>query len=158
MTIYVNSFQAVSVSAQVDFFEIVAPATGVVVIHRCLITQSSDVGDAAEEGLLILLDRGNTTSGSGGTAITQAAGMAMEQAGPAFTGTVEYCNTTKATAGTVTNLHAEVWNVRTAWDFLPTPELRPVLSPSQRAVFELATTPADALTVSGTLVFEWLGG
>lgn len=158
MTVYAATFSNVTVSAQQDLFEIVAPATGIVVIHRCLISQTSDVGDAAEEGLLIQLKRGQTTSGSGGTVATPAAGGAMENSGPAFTGVVEANNTTKATTGTITTLHAEAWNVRTVFDFLPTPEMRPILSPSQRATFELATTPADALSMSGVLQFEWLGG
>jgi hypothetical protein len=158
MTVYAASFSNVSVTAQQDFFEISAPATGIVIIHRCLISQTSDVGDAAEEGLLILLKRNQTTSGSGGTTVTPAAGGAMENSGPAFSGVVEANNTTKAGTGTISTLHAEAWNVRQVFDFLPTPEMRPVLSPSQRATFELATTPADALSVSGVLQFEWLGG
>jgi hypothetical protein len=162
MTVYAASFSNVSVTAQQDFFEITAPTTGIVIIHRCIISQTSDVGDAAEEGLLILLKRGQTTSGSGGTTVTPAAGGAMENAGPAYPtasgGVVEANNTTKASAGTITTLHAEAWNVRSVFDFLPVPEMRPVLSPGQRATFELATTPADALSVSGVLQFEWLGG
>jgi hypothetical protein len=39
-----------------------------------------------------------------------------------------------------------------------TPETRPVLSPSGRLIVELQTTPADALTMSGTLYFEEIGG
>lgn len=155
MTLYSATFQNVAVSAQQDLFEIVAPAGGVVVLHRAVISQTSEVGDAAEEGLSLLLKRGATTSGSGGTAVTPNA-LALPAA--AFAGTVEANNTTKATAGTIVTLHAEAWNVRGPFDWFPSPEARVVLAPGQRATLELATTPADALTVSGVLVFEAVGG
>ena len=157
MTMYSATFTAVAVTAAQDLFEITAPATGIVIVHRLIVSQSSDFGDAQEEGLLLTLRRGATTSGSGGTTITPAAGGAMENSGPAFTGVVEANITTVATTGTITTLHAEVWNVRGVFDYLPTPECRPILSPSQRIVLN-TTAPADSLTVSGTAVFEWLGG
>lgn len=159
MTTYSVGVLNVNVTAQQDIFNITAPATGIVIIHRALITQSSDVGDAAEEGLAIAIRRGAaSTAGSGGTVVTPGAGGATEQAGPAFTGTVRANDTTKSLITSPITLHAESWNVRTAWDFLPTPEMRPIISPSARLTVELTTTPADALTVSATLVFEWLGG
>ena len=158
MTMYAATFTGVAVTAQQDLFEISAPATGIVIIHRCTISQVTEVGEAQEEGLQIALRRGATASGSGGTTVTPAAGGAMENSGPAFTGVVEANNTTVANTGTITTLHVEGWNVRAPFDYLPTPECRPILSPSQRAVFNLGTTPADSITVSGVLVFEWLGG
>lgn len=159
MTVYAATFINVAVSAQQDFFNITGPATGVCILHRCLISQSSDVGDAAEEGLAIALRRGAAgTAGSGGTVVTPGAGAAMEASGPAFTGVVRANDTTKSTITSPATLHAESWNVRSAFDYLPTPETRIILSPSARLAVELTTTPADALTVSGVLVFEWLGG
>lgn len=158
MTMYAATFSAVAVTAQQDLFEIVAPSTGIVILQRIVISQTTEVGDAQEESLLLTLRRGATTSGSGGTTVTPASGGAMENSGPAFTGVVEANNTTVATAGTVTPLHIEAWNIRSVFDWLPIPECRPILSPSQRAVLNLGTTPADSITMSGTLLFEWLGG
>lgn len=152
---FTAQFNGVAVTAQQDFFEIVAPADGVVVIHELELSQSSDVGDAAEEGLSILLKSGATTSGSGGSTPTA---IPIMLDGTAFAGTVGANNTTKANTGTIVTHAAWNWNIRMPFQKLWTPETRPVVSPSRRMTVELATTPADSLTVSGTLTFELIGG
>lgn len=154
---YTAQFNGVSVAggAQQDLLEIVAPSDAVVVLHQLVLSQSSDVGDAAEEGLSILFKRGATTSGSGGTSVTP---VPLETGSPAAGSTVEANNTSKASAGTIVTLHAENWNVRSPFVWLPPPECRIVLSPGQRMTVELGTNPADALTCSATLYFEELGG
>lgn len=160
MSLYSNAFSAVAVTAQQDLFEITAPAGGVVIIHRIIISQTTEVADAQEEQLLLLLKRGATTTGSGGTTIAQSAGMGMEPNGPAFPGVVKVNNTTKASVGTIVTLHAEAWNVRGTYEYLPPPELRPILSPSAaaaRLTVELATTPADSVTINGVINFEYIG-
>jgi hypothetical protein len=154
--VYTAVFNAVAVTAQQDFFELVAPSDAVVKVHRILITQSTEVGDAAEEGLNVLIKRGATTSGSGGG--TPPTPQPTEFGFPAAGSTVEINNTTKASAGTIQTLWAENWNIRTPYEWLPTPECQLFLSPSQRLTVELATTPADSITMSGTLVFEEIGG
>lgn len=153
--LYSAQFNGVAATAQQDLFELVAPADAVVVVHQVVLSQSTEVGDAAEEGLAILVKRGATTSGSGGSAVTPAP---LEFGFAAAGSTVEANNTTKASAGTIVTLHSEVWNVRSQLLILPTPELRIVLSPSQRLTVELATTPADSITLNGTLYFEEIGG
>lgn len=153
--LYTATFSGVSVSAQQDFFELVAPADAIVVVHQLEITQSSEVGDAAEEGLALLVKSGATVSGSGGSTVTPAPN---ELGDAAFGGTCEANNTTKANTGTIVTHYAWAWNVRAEFVRIFTPETRLVLSPSRRLTIELATTPADALTVSGTLVFEEIGG
>ena len=153
--LYSAQFNGVAVTAQQDFFELVAPADAVVVVHQVHLSQSSDVGDAAEEGLSVLFKRGATTSGSGGSTPTP---VPLEAGFAAAGSTVEANNTTKASAGTIVTLHAEAWNIRSPFLWLPPPELRIVLSPSQRFTVELGTTPADSLTVNGTLYFEEIGG
>jgi hypothetical protein len=42
--------------------------------------------------------------------------------------------------------------------YIPTPESRIDLSPSQRLTVELLTTPLDSITMSGTIIFEEIGG
>lgn len=152
---YTAQFNGVAVSAQQDLFELTAPSDAVVVVHQVVLTQSSDVGDAQEEGLSILMKRGATTSGSGGSAVTPAA---LQHGFPAAGTAVERSNTTKASSGTIVTLHAEAWNIRAPLVWLPPPELRIVLSPSQRFTVELATTPNDSITMNATLYFEELGG
>lgn len=153
--IYTAVFSNVAVTAQQDLFELVAPADAVVAIHAIEIAQTSEVGDAQEEGLSLLLKSGQTTSGSGGTTPT-AIPRTLGQA--AFGGTVEVNNTTKATAGTIVTHYSWAWNVRGEFVRIFTPECRPTMVPSRRCTLELATTPADSITVSGTIVFEELGG
>jgi hypothetical protein len=153
--LYSAQFNGVTVTAQQDLFELVAPSDAVVVIHQILLSQTTEVGDTQEEGLSILVKRGATTSGSGGTT---PALVPLENGFTAAGSVVEANNTTKATAGTIVTLHADSWNVRSQLLILPTPELRLVLSPSQRLTVELATTPADSITMNGTLYFEEIGG
>jgi hypothetical protein len=96
--LYTAQFNAVAVTAQQDFFEVVAPADAIVVIHEFGLSQVTEVGDAAEEMLSVLMKSGQTTSGSGGTTPT---GIPIELGDAAFGGTVEANNTTKASAGTI---------------------------------------------------------
>jgi hypothetical protein len=151
---YAAVFSSVAVTAQQDFFELNAPSTAIWIVHSVEITQSTDVGDAAAEGLAILHKRGATTSGSGGTAPTPTP---LEQGFAAAGGSVEVNNTTKATSGTIVTLHSSNWIIQQPYLWLPTPEMRHVISPSGRYTVELATTPADSITCSGTIVFEQIG-
>lgn len=153
--IYTVSFTSVAVTAQQDFFEYTAPSDAVAVIHSVELTQSTDVGDAAAEGLSILHKRGATTTGSGGSTATPAP---LEFGFAAAGGVAKVNNTTKATSGTIVTLRPSNWIIQTPYFWLPTPEFRHILSPSQRYTVELATTPADSITVSGEMVVEEIGG
>lgn len=153
--IYSVAFSSVAVTAQQDFFEYTAPSDAVAIIHSVEITQSTDVGDAASEGLAILHKRGATTTGSGGSTPTPAP---LEFGFAAAGGVAKVNNTTKATSGTIVTLHSSNWIIQSPYLWLPTPEYRHVLSPSQRYTVELGTTPADSITVSGTLIVEEIGG
>lgn len=153
--VYTVQFNAVAVTAQQDFFEINAPADSVVEILEIGLSQVSEVGDAAEEGLAILLKSGQTTSGSGGTsptAVPESLGDA------AFGGTCEVNNTTKATSGTIVTHRVWNWNIRIPFEKVFTPETTKPLSPSARWTVELATTPADSITLSGYVTFKEIGG
>jgi hypothetical protein len=153
---YSAVFEEVAVTAAQDLFEIVAPADSVVIIHGFEISQSSDTDS---EGLNLLVHRGST-SGSGGSTPTPApmnvGDAAFGGTDAAFGGTVEANNTSQSTEGT--QLHAAAFNVLSGYAWIPTPETRPVLSPSGRIIIELQTAPADSLTMSGTVYFEEIGG
>lgn len=152
---YTVQFNGVAVTAQQDFFEIVAPADAIVRIHEIGLSQITEIGDAMEEGLSILMKSGSTTSGSGGTAPTA---VPIEFGDAAFGGTCEVNNTTKATAGTIVTHQAWSWNIRMPFQHIWTPEQWPKLSPSRRWTLELATTPLDSITMSGYVAFEEIGG
>lgn len=153
--VYTVQFNAIAVTAQQDFFELVAPADSVLRLMEFHLSQAFEIGDAMEEMLHVLLKRGQTTSGSGGTAPTPAP---MNFGDAASGATSEVNNTTKASAGTIVTLGAWYWNLRVPLDQVWLPEACPILSPSQRGTIELATTPADSVTCSGWLAFEELGG
>lgn len=154
--IYALSFSSVAVTAQQDFFEYTAPSDAIAIIHSVELTQSTDVGDAASEGLVILHKRGATSSGTAGTQATTPAPLEFGFA--AAGGVCDLNNTAKASGGTIVTLHSSNWIIQSPYLWLPTPEYRHVLSPSQRYTVELGTTPADSITMSGTMIFEEIGG
>lgn len=149
---YSAVFEEVAVTAAQDLFEIVAPSDATVIVHGVTISQSTDAGDTESEQLNILVHRAST-SGSGGSVITP---RPLQAGFPAAGSTVEANNTTQGTEGN--QIHAECFNVMAGWVWIPTPEIRPVISPSGRLVVELQTAPADSLTMSGTIYFEEIGG
>jgi hypothetical protein len=125
-----------------------------VLIHAIYLSQSSDVGDAAEEMLRVKIIRGHTTSGSGGSAATP---RPLDPNSPAAAMTAEVNNTTIASVGTAVDLHAEAFNIRSGWVFMPTPEARPKANQGNTTiVVRLMAAPADSLSVSGTLIVEEL--
>ena len=150
--IYTATFEEVAVTAVQDLFQITAPSDATVMIHSFYCSQSSDAGDSESEQLNILIHRGST-DGSGGTTITA---RPMQVGFPAAGSTIEVNNTTQSTEGNI--IHAESWNVMAGYQYRPTPEEKVYISPSGRLIFELQTAPADSLTMSGTLVFEEIGG
>lgn len=156
---YTAQFSDVAVTALQDFFEITAPAGGVVFVHHWTIFQTSDVGDAAEEILRVETVRGvgSTTSGSGGSTPTA---QPVSDGDAAFGGSVEANNTTRLAAGSgsLETLEQHGWNVRAPLSWIYTPETRPVILPSARWTLSLPSAPADGLTVSGTVTFEVVGG
>lgn len=151
---YTVQFNNVAVTAQQDFIEVTAASTKPLVLVAFGISQLSDTGDAAEEGLSILIKSGQTTSGSGGSSYTPV------PTDPTFAAAgfvAEINNTTKATAGTIVTHYAYSWNVRVGQDnILPDP-MTIMLSAGRRMTIELATTPADSLTCSGYAVFQEIG-
>lgn len=144
-----------AITAQQDLFAIVAPSTAAILVHNLVLSQSSEVGDAMEEGLSILFKRGATTTGSGGSSVTP---VPLETGYPASTATCRVNDTTKASGGTIVTLHSETWYVRGPFPGLATPEIRHVISPSQRYTVELATVPGDSISVNATLYYEQIGG
>lgn len=149
---YSASFEKVPVTAAQDLFQLLAPADSVAILHAVYISQDTEEGDAQAEQLHILIHRGST-NGSGGSVVTPT----PMNLGDAAAGTVvEANNTTQGTEGTF--IHSEAWNVQIGFVYLPTPEMRPVISPSDLLHIELQDAPADSITMSGTIYFEEIGG
>lgn len=148
-------FKDIAVTAAQDLFELTAGSGNPVIIHGWAISQKTEVGDAAEEGLVITCNRGTnlTTSGSGGSSVTP---QPLDDDGAAVTASIERNNTTIMAVGTgaIEELEAHAWNVRGNLIMFYPPELRPKVKASARWTLELETAPADSITMSGTLYFE----
>lgn len=153
---YVATFDEVAVTAQQDLFD-VAPATNKsIIIHELVLTQTTEVAEAQEEWLHIRFVRGFATVGSGGATNTPAP---ISGADTAFGGTVRINDTTKAVVGggTTDVVRSDAFQVRSGYYYLPTPETRIIVTAANtRLVIQLNTTPADSVTMSGSLLFEEL--
>lgn len=152
---YSAEFEGVAVTAAQDFFELAPADDKPIKIHAIYLSQSSDVGDAAEEILRIKCISGHATTGSGGGTSTPAA---LESHGDAAGTVVEVNNTTIASAGTGIDLHSDAFNIRTGWIWIPTPEMRHRISQATGVLYvvRLMAAPTDSLTMSGTIYFEEL--
>lgn len=152
--IYRGHFAAVAVTAVQDLFEITAPSDAAVIIHSISITQDTDAGDSEAEMLRIEIGRSTDAgAGSGGTTITA---RPAETGFPASGSVVHANNTTQTTVITVEE--AEAFNVQAGYFHKPVPEERYVVSPADVFVVSLDKAPADTMNMSGTIVFEEIGG
>lgn len=151
---YTVIFAGVAVTAAQDLFELVAAAGKPCLIHAIYVEQSSDAGDAQDEQLQWAIKSGQSTSGSGGSAPTPNPTNPTDAAAGL---TAEANNTTKASAGTIITHHSGAFNVRAGLVYIPTPEMRIVISGGRRATVELVGAPADSLTMSGTIYVEEIG-
>ena len=153
------SFEAVAVTAEVDFFELLVPSTSVLRLIEVHIGQESEEGDAQAEVLAykIVYGAGSVTSGSGGSTSTPT----PTQEGFGSSGvTVETNNTTKMTAGsgTLTTKWSDAFHVAAGLHWPPKPKMELEVSPGERITIELAEAPADSITFNGTVGFELIGG
>ena len=153
---YSISFAATAETATFDAFEI-APATNKPVrIHSVYIGQTSDFGDAQDEGLAVTFTRGGTgmTSGSGGSAVTpQPLGSSADTAAGAA---CEVLNTTIATFTSGVVVHRDFMNVRGGFVYRPTPNERIGVSAANGGLTINVSAPADSVTFIGTCIFEEL--
>lgn len=154
---YSISFAGVAASAAQDLFEVLAAAGKPFILHEVIVSQTTDYGDAAAEGLQILIKRatGSYTSGSGGSTPTPAKHQTSDTAAGV---TAEANNTTQASAGSgaLTTIRADSWNIQGEFQYLPTPETRLFFSPAEACVIAMSG-PDDAITINGTMTIEELG-
>lgn len=153
--VYYIDIAPTAITVAVDFVEITPADDKPVEILGWEILQTTDLGDAAEEIIGFEWVRGNTTSGSGGTAPTPrpknpsdtAAGFACEGV-----------NTTQATSGTGVILPHHGWNVRIPTQVIYTPEMAPEASQANTLLcLRAMAAPADSITVSGYVAVREMG-
>lgn len=145
-------------TTEIDAFEILAASEKPIMILEWNIFQISDYGDAAAEILDIEEVRGysTVTSGSGGASFTP---LPATRGGGAAGATVEVGNTTRLAVGTGTIevIKKYGWNIRGEYSKVYTPETRPFIKGGDYWTLGLDATPADSLTIGGSLTFVELG-
>ena len=153
---YTAVFNDVTVTAAQDFFELTAAATCCTELLEIHLSQQTEIGDAMEEMLNILVKTGSTTTGTGGSQAITSVPLSFGDA--AAESVVDTNNTTKATGGTIVTHHSWWWNIRVPFDVVFTPETTLILPPSRRLTVELVGAPADTMDISGWIVFKEFGG
>lgn len=152
--IYTVQFNGVAITTQQDLFELVAASGKPIVLLAFGLSQTTELGDAQEEQLLILLKSGQSTSGSGGSAPTP---VPTDSGGIAASFTAEVNNTTKASTGTIVTHKPYAWNVRAPLDIVFTEQEQLVMAAGRRMTIELASTPNDSITCNGYAVVQEIG-
>lgn len=133
-----------------------------VLLRGFSLSQISEVGDAAEEGLRITvrLMPATFTVGSGGSAITAAKPVRDPTNGPAWGATVR-CNdtTVSTTSGTALIVDEVGWNVRNSpfERMYPADDFCLLAAQTQAIVIRQETTAADDYTICFVAWFEEVG-
>ncbi len=146
---YTVQFTDVAVTAQQDLFQIEA-LTVPAIIHYVSLSQTSDVGDAAAENLSIMINRVTDAVTDDLATVQLDNGDATQNADVAIN------ETSELTTGLVT-VFSEAWNIALPFIWMPPPEMRIVVEVGNVVVVNLNDTPADSLTMSGTICFEEVG-
>lgn len=139
----------------IDLVELLPADDKPIKLRGMLISQSSEVGDTAEEGLRITIRRlGATVTTGNGTGVTPvppdsadaAAGFAAECLG----------STVATTSGTNTIVQEMAWNIRNSpFDFWwPDERFCPKAKQGEGLVVRMETTVADDITVCVTFWVE----
>ena len=156
--IYTVSYQGTITAAggDVDLLEILPADDRPVKLRGFLLSQISEVADAAEEGLRVSVLRlpATVTSGSGGSAVTPAP---MDSADAAAGAACECNNTTVATTnGTAVTLAEIGWNNRNSpYDFwYPDANFCPKAKQGEALLVRLQTTLADDMAGCFTFFLE----
>lgn len=128
----------------IDVMEILSGTGKPAVLLGFQFGQTTEIGDAQEEQIPIIIRRvtGAPTSGSGGGTSTFQSTRPNDTAAAL---TLETGNTTKLTGGTSVEMGRVPWNVRTDCLYLPVPEERIVFDAATRLVIELSAAPADSI-------------
>lgn len=148
--IYTVSFDAVTISAVMDLFELTAADDKPITIRKMVITPDSS---ETNQQLKIKLRRfsGAFTSGSGGSTPT-AIPVNSHDAAAGFSS--ETVNTTQATGGTSVLLQSESFPSQGGFEYLPDTVERPTFYQGEAFVASIEESPGAAY--SGYCVVEEL--
>jgi hypothetical protein len=153
--LYGANFSAQAVTTATDIFEITPAADRPVVVYGMTLGQTTDLGDASEEVLMVGIYR-DCTAGSGGTANTEYiyTNHSVAAANTAATRSLG----TASTGGTLIDIIP--WNIRVPLTWIPIPEMRPkfsnIAAEGPVSTFRLIAAPADSITLSAALYWTEL--
>jgi len=155
MQYYLAPFGPTAVTVAVDMLEVTPSDDKPVWVWRCIIGQTTELGDAADEQIEVSWVRGNTTTGSGGVAAAAPKPIALSSPTAGFT--FEALNTTAASAGTAVTVHHDFWGVLAGYNYVMLPEERPDNSQATLLCWRLGAAPADSVTMGGAAVIAEVG-
>jgi hypothetical protein len=152
---YTVSFEAVTVTAAQDLFQILGAASRVCRIIRVAVSEVSTTLATAQ--MLELRCRflpATVTNGSGGSTPTP---RKTDPGDAAATFTAFANNTTPATSnGTAVVIEENGCHIYSGYDYaFPTP---PIVGPAEAFTFELLSTVTGTVKLSGTVLVEEIGG
>lgn len=159
--IYTIPFTAVAVTAAQDLFELTADTSSRFEVCEIAISQYSDAGDAQAELASIQVIRGHATPGSGGNPVTPTKWDSKFRAAKTA---AKVNNTTIASGGTAVTLISDSFNVQAGWyyrqdsNYIDSKNERMVVNPGEILVIRLPNSPADSITMNGTIKIKELGG
>ena len=150
--VYTISMEKAAVSVALEVFSIDAPSDAVLEILSCRVGQLTLEGDANAEMLSIKFARFSGAQDATGTGNPTAR---PHNLGGAASGAVVESGCT-GTSATQTTVLEDGWNVQAGWLYLPIPEERFWISPSQGFVVNLEAP--TSMTVTGSLTWREYGG
>lgn len=138
-----------------DLLELLPADDKPVKLLGMVFSQTTEVADAAEEGLRITVQRfpATVTSGSGGSAVTPCPPDSADSAA----GVAAECNnaTVATTNGTAVTYSELGWNIRNSpFDFWFPPGFEPKAKQGEALIVRSETTPADDITIEITFFIE----
>lgn len=151
--IYTASFDDVSISAVQDLLSVKASAAVAIAIHQIVLGQRSLTSWEARP-LRFMRYSGAFTDGSGGNAATPRPHSTGDAAAVA---SARINDTTTFSGGTSLTLLTDEWVFLNNYLYLPAPEDRIILAPSQAFVLRLPTAPSAGMSASGSITFEEIG-
>lgn len=151
--LYSVNITDVAVSAAQDLINITATANMSFKLWRVELGQRTLTSWEAKT-LKIIRHPATVTAGTGGTAATP---QKVNNGDAAATVTARINDTTAmTTSGTASVLLQREWEFLNGFIWVPLPDERPVIAPSQGLAINLPTAPSASMTVSGFAIIEEL--
>lgn len=151
---YTVSITDVAVSATQDLIAILATANMAFKLWRIELGQRTLTTWEAKT-IKIIRNPVTVTAGTGGTAATPQK-MNNGDAAATVTARINDITTQQSTNGTASLLLQREWEFLNGFIWVPMPDERPVIAPSQGLAINLPTAPSGSMTVSGFALIEEL--